>query len=108
MTGPLPDDVKGDGSVAFVAMVVADHGVDFGHMDWGGGGWWMMLFWGPVLVIALFGLVIWAVRSTTGGESGSAAAGEDPLDGARRILAERYARGELDSEEYQERFERLG
>ncbi|MEL7157236.1 MAG: SHOCT domain-containing protein [Actinomycetota bacterium] len=77
-------------------------------MNWGNGGWWMMLFWGPVLVIALVGMVIWAVRSTSEGGGGSTAAGVDPLDGARRILAERYARGELDSEQYRDRLERLG
>ncbi len=96
--------------MAFVAAVLADSGTEFGHMDWGwgDGAWWMMLFWGPVLVIALVALVIWAVRSTPGGRGGSTAAGGDPLDGARRILAERYARGELDSEEYRDRLERLG
>ncbi len=96
--------------MAFLTAVLADSGTEFGHMDWGGGGgaWWMMLFWGPVLVIALVALVIWAVRSTPGGRGGSTTAGGDPLDGARRILAERYARGELDSEEYRDRLERLG
>ncbi|MDH4280576.1 MAG: SHOCT domain-containing protein, partial [Acidimicrobiia bacterium] len=86
---------------------LADRGSDFGHMGWGDGAWWMMFVWGPVLTVALIALVVWAVRSSS--VSGrSPVAESDPLSGARRILAERYARGELDSEEYRERVERLG
>lgn len=93
--------------MAFVVYLLADRGSDFGHMGWGDGAWWMMLFWGPVLVMALIAVAVWAVRSSPTGRDGSASAKGDPLDGARRILAERYARGELDSEEYRERMEQL-
>lgn len=97
--------------MAYVAQLLADRGSDFGHMGWGDGGWWMMLFWGPVMLIGLIVLVVWLVRSTPGAGPGAgggpADGGGDPLDGARKILAERYARGELDSEEYQERVLRL-
>lgn len=92
--------------MAFVVYLLADGGSDFGHMGWGDGAWWMMLFWGPVLVIALIAVVIWAIRSSPR-RDGPASGEGDPLDGARRILAERYARGELDSEEYRERMEQL-
>jgi putative membrane protein len=34
--------------------------------------------------------------------------GDSPLDGARKILAERFARGELSYDEYQERLTQLG
>lgn len=91
----------------FMSNLLADRGSDFGHMGWGDGGWWMMLFWGPVLTVALIALLVWAVRSSSSGGS-RPVAGSDPLDGAHRILAERYARGELDSEEYRERMEQLG
>lgn len=97
--------------MTFPAQLLADSGSDFGHMDWGGGGWWMMLFWGPVLLIGLAALMVWVVRSTQGAGpgagSGTAGTGGDPLESARKILAERYARGELDSEEYEERLQRL-
>ena len=87
-----------------MAAQLADSGSDFGHMDWNNGGWWMLMFWGPVFVIGLVALVVWLIRSpTTSGSSG----GGDHLDSARRILAERYARGELDSDEYRDRLERL-
>ena len=89
------------------AVVLADNGSDFGHMGWGDGGWWMMLFWGPVLLMVLIVSVLLLARSNAASWTGSGGRAEDPLDGARRILAERYARGELDSEEYQERVARL-
>jgi hypothetical protein len=44
--------------------------------------------------------------STTGGH-GSQQPTRDPADRAREILAERYARGELTTEEYRERLEHL-
>lgn len=90
-----------------VASLLADSGSDFGHMGWGDGAGWMMLFWGPVLTVALIALVVWAVRSSPP-SVGRTVTDDDPLSGARRILAERYARGDLDSEEYRERAERLG
>ena len=93
--------------MAILGQLTAD---GCGHMNWGDGGWWMLLFWGPPLLIGLVAVVVWLVRSTPGagpGPSGAGAGPADPLDGARRILAERYARGELDSDEYQERMERL-
>ncbi|MDH3683805.1 MAG: SHOCT domain-containing protein [Acidimicrobiia bacterium] len=95
--------------MASLTQLLADGGSS-GHMDWGDGGWWMLMFWGPILFIGLTGLVAWFIRSTQGPGAGgrSGAHRDDPLDGARRILAERYARGELDSDEYQERVERLG
>lgn len=92
--------------MAFLTHLLADGGSDFGHMNWGNGGWWMMLFWGPVFMIGLIVLVVWLVRSSPG-SSGSGSPSDDPLDGARKILAERYARGELDSEQYRERVEQL-
>ena len=61
---------------------------------WGSGfGWiWMLIVWAVVI-----GGVVWAVtqlsaRSGTPGRGGS--------DDARRILDERFARGEIDEDEY--------
>lgn len=67
----------------------------------GGYGWmmgWAWLFW-LLLVIGLVLLGIVAVRAFTGG------IGEDRS--ARRILDERYARGEITTEEYRERLKTL-
>jgi putative membrane protein len=60
-----------------------------------GMGWWgwlmMFLFWVPVVL-----LIVWAVRPR-----GTAGPGE-PTDPSR-ILDERFARGEIELEEYRER-----
>lgn len=78
---------------------LADCG-DWDHM-WGGGWMWlwgtlMMLFW--VVVVGL--VVYWIVRASQ--------APRGAIGGrAKEILAERYARGELTTEEYNERLEAL-
>lgn len=70
-------------------------------MDWGDGGWdagdWvamsamMILFWG-----ALIALVVWVVRSLRSDRSHES----DPAGRPDALLAERFARGEIDSEEF--------
>lgn len=68
----------------------------------GGTGWmmaWTWLFW-LLLVIGIALLVLVAVRVFAGGIARPGA--------ARRILDERYARGELSTEEYRERRDLLG
>lgn len=68
-----------------------------GPYGWGMGGWWMMLlmavFW-LLLIAGIVLIIVWLVnrsRWTTVGNSGSA------LD----ILKERFARGEIDREEFE-------
>lgn len=69
--------------------------------DWGG--WWgmgfgwifMILFWG-VLILAIAALAKWLMQQPPGvGSSGD----KMPL----QILQERYARGEIDQEEYEQK-----
>ncbi|MDQ3822860.1 MAG: SHOCT domain-containing protein [Actinomycetota bacterium] len=66
----------------------------------GHGGWWplWLLFW--VAVIAAIGTLAW--RLVRRGRR------EEPLDRARAVLAERFARGELSGDEYRERLAQLG
>jgi putative membrane protein len=78
--------------------------MNYGHMGWGTGTgsmlglsdttlWWLVLIVGGVLFVKwIFGSTAWRR-----GRSGA-------LD----ILAERYARGEIDREEYQNRKRELG
>jgi putative membrane protein len=70
-----------------------------GHM-WGGG--WMWL-WGTLMMLFLVGVIaviVWLmIRASHGGVSGS--------NPARRILDERYARGEIDTDEYEARLDKL-
>ncbi len=76
-----------------------------GHMGWGGA-WWMLV-WGTAMMLGGAALIVWLVRST---KTPPDQRGEtsDPLDSAREILAQRYARGELTTEEFRERQEQLG
>lgn len=70
-----------------------------GHMDWGWGwpvGLLVMLAWA-----AAVGAAVWlAVRA-------SRPAAPGPGERAREILAERYARGEIGTDEYRERLREL-
>ena len=64
------------------------------------GGFMMILFWGSIIA-----LIVLAVRGLTGSGSGSSTANAAPANtsgSALRILKERYARGEVTKEEYEE------
>ncbi|MFA1551918.1 SHOCT domain-containing protein [Actinomadura chokoriensis] len=52
------------------------------------------LFW-----LAVLGTVFYLIRRRTGGGTATATA-PDPLAKARSVLAERFARGEIDEDEY--------
>lgn len=69
-------------------------------MWWGSGyGWiWMLLTW-----VVVVGLVGWAVAAFAGRDSRRP---DDPSS-ARRILDERFARGEIEAEEYRRRRDEL-
>lgn len=71
---------------------------------------WMWLFW--LLLISGIGLLaVVAARVLAGGVTGSAGGGGPApreRSRARQILDERYARGEIATEEYQERLRVLG
>lgn len=71
---------------------------NMGTFGWGTGfGWiFMILFW--LLIIAgLIAIVKWL----TGGSESNA--GMPPAKTARQILEERYARGEIDHEEFEQK-----
>lgn len=76
------------------------------HMMGWGGGWNGMIF-GPLLMILFLALPVAAVVVLIrwfGGSRGSTSTGQTPLD----ILRERYARGEIDKDEFEERRRTLG
>lgn len=65
---------------------------------------------GPVLFLlflALFGLAVWYLARRAG-SAAPAGAGEPPEKAARRVLAKRFARGDIDAEEFRERAAALG
>ncbi len=66
--------------------------------------WLWMLGWSVLLIAGLVALVWVIVRlARTGGQSPDSRSGS-----ARSILDERYARGEIDDEEYRQRRQTLG
>ncbi len=77
------------------------------HMMWGG---WYGMFFGPLMMIIFIAvvvvLVVLAVRWLGGshGASQHSSSTKTPLD----ILKERFARGEIDKEEFEERRRVLG
>lgn len=68
------------------------------HGYYFGGGWWMLclglLFWGSIIA-----LIVWAVRRGAADQGNPRSTGDNrrPID----YLKERYARGEIDREEYE-------
>ncbi len=81
-----------------------------------GGGAWMWVFGGLMMlgVLVLIGLAVWAVVTATNrGNRGPITADTLSADvggraRTRQVLDERYARGEMNSEEYTERLHTLG
>ena len=65
---------------------------DGGWMGW----WWVFM---PILFIALVAVSIWAVVALTRSRPGDRGPRHDP----QQILAERFARGEIDEAEYRRR-----
>lgn len=84
-----------------VAQVLIADAEGFGHM--GGFGWGMMGM-GWLAMLAIVGLVVWAVIQTTAGRSSPNSV---PTDSAERILADRFARGDIDNDEYRQRLDEL-
>lgn len=73
----------------------------FGHDGWlGFGGGFMWLFW-LLIIVVLIAVAKMAMGTGTGS---SAPRDESPLD----ILKKRYARGEIDEEEFEKRRRELG
>ena len=75
-----------------------------------GNGWgmgWMWFIW-PLIILGIVLLAVFLVRGTTTKTPGHGGEAAPPPDGAtgrsraQEILDERYARGELTDEEYQE------
>jgi len=63
----------------------------------GGFGWIFMVLWWVLIVVGIVALVKWMGTSNDTGERGRG--GSKALD----ILNERYARGEIDDQEFQKR-----
>ncbi len=73
---------------------------------WMGGGW----LFGALIVVGVVLLIVLLVRVLGGGVSRNTGREQDVQSprSARQVLDERYARGDLSTEEYQERLRVLG
>lgn len=88
-----------------LAMTLAESDDDYyRHMDGWGGGW--MWLWGISMMLLFSVLIVWLVRSNMT-PTVEAPHPPDPSDSARTILAERFAKGDLSIDEYQDRVEAL-
>lgn len=70
---------------------------------------WMWFIW-PLMILVIVLVVVLLVRGSGGGTNRGSASAPGPGTGrtrAQEILDERYARGELTDEEYQDRLRQL-
>ena len=70
-------------------------------MWYGQMGWWMLFgsIWFILLLAGIIALVVWGVKKATDqGSPGSSAGQRSPLD----IAKERYAKGEISKEEFEQ------
>ena len=80
---------------------------DYGHMD---AGWGVAMMLGTLAIWVLIAVAIIVVAQstrTTAGPPSGASGPANVTSTAERILAERLARGEIDSEEYRSRLDAL-
>ena len=66
----------------------------------GGFSWWWFI---PIFMILFWGLVIWGIVALVRGSSGSRGSDSSTADSALEVLKRRYARGEINKEEYEEK-----
>ena len=83
-----------------------------GFTGWRGGGWGMMgpsmmggfgLGWVPLLMIVFWGLIIWGIVAAVRGASNRRSGDTSTIESALEVLKLRYARGETNKREYEEK-----
>ena len=76
---------------------------DWHHGGWGPGGWIVMGLMMLAFLSLVAVLVVYVVRNPNRSAPEQAASGGASPDSALRILDERFARGEIDADEYNQR-----
>jgi putative membrane protein len=89
-------------SFVFAAILRWPYG-DWDRMGPGmmiGFGWmWLM----PILWIAVLGLIVWAIVAAVRSSGESKGSDSSKADSALEVLKKRYARGEIDKQDYEEK-----
>ena len=91
-----------------LAGVLADTNGNWDHMNGWGGGW--MWLWGVAMMSLFVVFIVWLIRADATGprrDQTQAPTHRGPTDRGKEILAERYANGELSTDEYRERVQQL-
>jgi putative membrane protein len=74
-------------------------------MYWNDGGTaWMWMLPMMILMVVVVGVIVWAVLNTS---RGSDSPGPRPKPTPEDVLADRFAHGEIDADEYRERVDTL-
>ena len=101
--------------MAVVGVLLAQMGPGYrDHMDGNDGTHWWMVGLMILIGVVLIGFIIWAIIATTqagrvqAAPPASGTAAPPVGSSARVILDERFARGEIDAAEYEERKRLLG
>lgn len=80
--------------------------MDWGGM-WGGGNWFMFLTSIVVLVAVIVGIVFLVRGLSGGGATSDQRSWQPQRESAEELLRHRYAAGEIDREEYQQKLRDL-
>ena len=81
-----------------VGAITGWQGYGYGMMGGFGAMGWMSIIW-----IGVLGLIIWAVLAVARGTSQPGGSGSGQTDSALEILKRRYARGEINKAEFEEK-----
>lgn len=77
-------------------------------MDWGNGwGWMLAMAIGTLLVIVVVVVLVIVLIGRMNASSGSSTANQEQTNSPKAVLDLRYARGEIDTAEYEERSRNL-
>ena len=74
--------------------------------DWGGGGSWFWMLGGLLVVIGAILLVVWVVTRTSRARQTPTQGSSDPP--SNQVLKERFARGEITAQEFEQANKTLG
>lgn len=94
------------GLMLLAGPALAQAGEGYGyHPMWGGGGWGHGLFFGPLMMIIIVAFIVFVVMGVArmAGCTGMRCGHRHGASSALNTLEERFAKGEIDKAEFEER-----